>query len=105
MPMKAPPHPGRGLKADLEALDLSVAQGAGALGISRAQLHRVIAGESAVSPELALRLEIVLGGTADSWLRLQAAYDAAQVRQRLDEIGRGLVRIGPAAEAEQSKAN
>jgi antitoxin HigA-1 len=98
MAMKAPPHPGRGLRADFESLGLSVSRAAEALGVSRAQLHRVISGESAVSPELALRLEIVIGGTAEAWLRAQAAFDAAQVRQRASEIGKGLKRIEISAE-------
>lgn len=93
MPMKNPPHPGRGLKGDLEALDLSVPAAAEALGISRSQLHRVLSGKSAISPELALRLETVFGSTADAWLRLQTAYDVAQVRNRAGEITRGLHRI------------
>ena len=100
MPMKNPPHPGRGLRDDFEALGLSVAQAAEALGVSRAQLHRVVSGESSISPELALRLEVVIGSTADAWLRLQAAYDAAQVRQRAGEITKGLKRI-PAVAAPQ----
>jgi addiction module HigA family antidote len=93
MPMKNPPHPGVGLKDDLDELGLSTAQGAAALGVSRAQLHRVLAGASAVSPELALRLETVIGGTAEAWLRQQAAFDAAQVRARAPEITKGLRRI------------
>ncbi len=92
MPMRNPPHPGKGLREDLEALNLSVAQAAAALGISRAQLHRVVAGESAISAELALRLETVVGGTAETWLRLQAAYDATQVRERAADILKGLTR-------------
>ena len=97
MPMKNPPHPGRGLKADLDALSLSTQQGAKALGVSRAQLHRVVTGSSAISPELALRLEVVIGGSAEAWLRQQVAYDTAQVRQRADEIIKGLKRIETAA--------
>lgn len=95
MPMKSPPHPGRLIKAAMEELNLSVARGAGALGISRAQLHRVVAEESSVSPELALRLETVIGSSAEAWLRLQAAYDAAQIRMRAEEITKGLKRIAP----------
>lgn len=94
-PMKNPPHPGRGLKDDFEALGLSVAGAAKALGVSRSQIHRVTNGESAISAELALRLEVVIGSTADAWLRQQAAYDAAQARQRAGEITKGLKRIVP----------
>lgn len=93
MAMKTPPHPGRLVKGAMDELDLSVAEGADALGISRAQLHRVVAGESSVSAELALRLETVIGSTAEAWLRLQAAYDAATVRTRAKEITKGLKRI------------
>jgi antitoxin HigA-1 len=84
MPMKKPPHPGEGLKDDLVALGLSVAQGAAALGVTRQQLYRVVSGRSAISPEMAVRLEQVIGGTADHWLCMQAAHDLAQVRGRSD---------------------
>lgn len=84
MPMKNPPHPGEGLKDDLEALGLSVAQAATALGVTRQQLYKVINGQSAISAEMAVRLEQVIGSTADHWLRLQAAYDLAQVRNTKD---------------------
>jgi len=95
MPMKNPPHPGLGLRDDFEALGLSVAQAAEALGISRSQLHRVVAGKSDISAELALRLEIVIGSTTEAWLRQQASYNAAQARSHSDHITKGLHRIHP----------
>ena len=95
MPMKSPPHPGRLVKGAMDELSLSVAGAAGALGISRAQLHRVVSEQSSISPELALRLETVIGSSAEAWLRLQAAYDAAQVRTRSKEITKGLKRLEP----------
>lgn len=105
MPMKNPPHPGRGLKAEFDELNLTTAQAAKALGISRNQLHRVATGQSDISPELALRLEIVIGGTAETWLRMQATYNAAQVRLRADEIGKGLKRIPlPESDADPLRA-
>ena len=91
--MKNPPHPGRLVKSAIDELGLSVAQAAAALGVTRAQVHRVVKGESAISPEMALRLEFVIGSTADAWLRLQAAFDAAQVRERSAEITKGLKRL------------
>lgn len=80
MAMNQPAHPGRLVKHELDELGLSVAEAAKALGISRQQLHAVIAGRSAVSPEMALRLEAGMGSTADTWMRLQAAFDLAQFR-------------------------
>jgi len=84
--MKTPSHPGSLIKADLDELGLSVVAAANALGISRQQLHSVIAGRAAVTPEMALRLEKALGSTADTWLRVQMNYDLAQIRARASSI-------------------
>ena len=93
MPTKNPLHPGRLVRSAIEELGLSVGKAAAALNVSRSQLSRVIAGECALSPEMALRLEAVIGSSADAWLRMQAAYDAAEVRARAPEITKGLRRI------------
>lgn len=84
--MKNPPHPGRGIKADIDELSLSVAEAAKAIGVTRQQLHRVIAGDCAISPEMAYRLEQAIGSTADAWLRLQSNHDLARVRERAATI-------------------
>jgi antitoxin HigA-1 len=84
MPMKNPPHPGEGLRDDIEALGLSVTQAAEGLGVSRQHLNNVLAGRTGITPEMALRLEQAIGSTADFWLRLQSAYDLSQVRTRED---------------------
>jgi addiction module HigA family antidote len=95
MPMKNPSHPGAGLKDDIEALGLSVAEAAKGLGVTRQQLYRVIKGECAITPEMALRLEKAIGSTADTWLRMQMNYDLAQVRLRASSIK--VKRLGPKA--------
>lgn len=86
MPMKNPLHPGKLIKADIDALGLSIVEAARGLGISRQQLHNVIAGRAGVTPEMALRLEKALGSTADTWLRIQLNYDLAQARQHAAPI-------------------
>jgi antitoxin HigA-1 len=82
MPMKNPSHPGRLIKADLDELGLTVAEAAAGLGVTRQQLYRVIRGENAISPDMALRLEKAIGSSADFWLRLQMNWDLAQARLR-----------------------
>ncbi|MGI8991386.1 MAG: HigA family addiction module antitoxin [Bryobacteraceae bacterium] len=82
MPMKNPVHPGALARANLDELGLSVAEAAKTMRIARQQLHNVMRGRSAVSPEMALRFEKACGGSADMWLRMQAAYDLAQVRKQ-----------------------
>lgn len=88
MAMKAPCHPGELVKANLDELGLSVAEAAKAMRITRQQLYNVIRGKSIVTPEMAVRFEKAFGGTADFWLRMQMAYDLAQVRKRKMNIPR-----------------
>lgn len=84
--MKNPAHPGALLRDDFAALGLSVADAAKGIGVTRQQLHRIISGGSSVTPEMAIRLEKALGGTAEFWLRLQSAYDLAQARKTIGRI-------------------
>jgi len=87
MPMKNPPHPGSSVRADcLEPLGLSVTAAAKALGVSRQALNNLIHGQAAISPEMAIRLDKAFGGGAETWLRLQAAYDIAQAKKEADKI-------------------
>jgi antitoxin HigA-1 len=86
MRMKNPVHPGELVHANLEELGLSVAEAAKRLAVTRQQLYNVVNGRSAVSPEMAVRFEKAFGGSAEMWLRMQAAFDLAQVRQRAGEM-------------------
>lgn len=87
MPMKNPPHPGLSIRHDcLEPLGLSVTEAAKKLGVSRKQLSDVVNGHSGISPQMAIRLDKAFGGGANTWYRLQAAYDLAQAMKRADQI-------------------
>ena len=79
MPMKNPPHPGRSIRsACLEPLGLSISEGAKVLGVSRQALNNIVNCKAGISAEMAIRLTKAFGSTADTWLRMQAAYDLAQ---------------------------
>ena len=93
MPMKNPPHPGEMIGDSIDEMGVTVVDAAKALGVTRQQLHNVIAGRSAVTPEMAVRLEKALGSTADTWLRIQANYDLAQIRDRAASIK--VTRLAP----------
>ena len=87
MPMKNPPHPGHSVRYDcLVPLGLSVTEGAKALGVTRQALNNLVNGKSGISPEMAIRLDKAFGGGAETWLRLQLAYDLAQVRKSASRI-------------------
>ena len=82
MPMKNPPHPGEIVKFDcIAASGISVTSAAEALGVTRQALSNLVNGSAGISPEMAVRLEKAFGGTAEHWLRMQVAYDLAQVRK------------------------
>jgi addiction module HigA family antidote len=79
--MKNPPHPGGFvLRQCIEPLGLSITQAAAALGVTRTTLSELVNEKRGISPEMAVRLAQVFGGSAESWLVQQAQYDLAQVR-------------------------
>ena len=84
MSMYNPAHPGEILKElVIEPLGLSVTAAAKHLGVSRKTLSKVLNRRGAVTPEMALRLEMTFGKpNAAHWLRLQNAYDLWQTRQQ-----------------------
>ena len=80
MLMKNPPHPGGVvLRQCIEPLELTNTQAATALGVTRTTLSELVNGRRGISPEMAVRLSKVFGGSAESWLTQQAHYDLAQV--------------------------
>jgi antitoxin HigA-1 len=94
MPMKNPPHPGLSIRdAYLEPLGLSVTQAAAKLGVTRAALSRIINGRAGISAEMALRLAKAFGGAAETWLKLQMAYDLAQAQRHVSSLN--VERITP----------
>ena len=96
MPMKNPPHPGLSVRHDcLEPLGLNVTEAAKRLGVSRKQLSDIVNCHAGISPEMAIRLDKAFGGGADTWLRLQVAFDLAKAMKHADEIK--VERLSPAA--------
>lgn len=93
MTMRNPPHPGGVvLRQCIEPLNLTITQAAEALDVSRNTLSELVNEKRGISPEMAVRLEKVFGGTAEGWLVQQAQYDLAHVhRERIK-----LKRLEPA---------
>jgi addiction module HigA family antidote len=86
MPMKNPLHPGALAKANLEEVNLSVAEAAKTMKVTRQQLHIVMQGRSLVTPEMARRFEKAFGGAAEMCLKMQAAFDLAKARRKQREM-------------------
>lgn len=80
-----PVHPGEILREDVyPALKMTKPALAAALGVSRQTLHEIMTLKRSVSPEMAIRLEAVLGSTAQTWLAMQAERDLWEARQKVD---------------------
>jgi addiction module HigA family antidote len=89
MPMKNPPHPGGLLlRQCIEPLGLSITAAAAALGVTRTTLSKLVHGKRGISPEMAVRLSKVFGGSAESWLVQQAQFELAHVRADLMKLKR-----------------
>ena len=58
-----------------------------ALGVSESAVSRVLSGKSDISSDMALRISHVFGGDPESWMSLQAQYDLAESRKKLDFSG------------------
>jgi len=82
MTMKNPPHPGLVvLQECIEPSGLTITKAAQALGVTRNTLSELVNGKRGISPEMAVRLAKVFGGSEQGWLVQQAQYDLAQVRR------------------------
>ena len=79
-------HPGEILKMELvEGRNLTISKIAELLGMTRANVSNVLNGHSAITPNLALRLEKVFGGSAEFFLRLQTSYDLAKAKSLFEQ--------------------
>ncbi len=85
--MARPAHPGQFIKMEvIEPLGLSVTQAAKVLGVTRSALSALLNGRAALSSEMALRIEKAFGPKMDTLLRMQTAYEIAEIRDREAEI-------------------
>ena len=93
MRMHNPPHPGEVLRDGVFSDgSVTVTDFAKRLGVTRVALSRVLHGHAAVSADMAIRMAKALGGTASSWLYLQANYDLWQASKSLR---RAVAKIRP----------
>jgi len=95
MPMLNPPHPGEVVRElCLEPLGLTVTAAAEGLGVTRKAFSELLNGHSGISPEMALRLSMGFGGSAESWMQQQALYELAQTRKKAKKLD--IKRFAPA---------
>jgi len=84
MNMFNPPHPGEMISDILDELKVGIRELARALDVAPSTVQRVVTGAAAVSPEMAVKLAVVLGSSAKFWLDLQSHYSLWQAEQVVD---------------------
>ncbi len=86
--MHNPPHPGEVLKDGVfTGTGITVTDLARRIGVTRVTLSNVLNARNGVSADMAVRLAAALGGSAESWLHMQAQYDLAASEKGLQQIG------------------
>ena len=87
MQMHNPPHPGEVLRdLCLKPLGLTVTQAAAALGVSRKTLSSILNARAGISPEMAVRLSLAFGTTAESWMNQQVQYDLWHAKRKRNKL-------------------
>lgn len=82
--MHNPPHPGEVLRDGVfTGTGITVTDFARRIGVTRVTLSNVLNGKNGVSADMAVRLTAALGGSAESWLHMQAQYDLAAPEKSL----------------------
>lgn len=82
-----PSHPGLFIQSEvIEDLGLEIPQIADILGVPEATVSDFVYRKSRLTPDLALRLEKAFDLKMDLLLRIQAWYDAVEMRARWDEV-------------------
>ncbi|MBD2794015.1 HigA family addiction module antidote protein [Xenorhabdus sp. 42] len=92
-------HPGEIIARDLADMGISGRRFALNIGVTPATVSRFLAGKTALTPSLAIRIAAALGSTPEFWLRLQSAYDLRQLENQIDTSG--IVSYGDQDETEE----
>ena len=88
-----PSHPGSFIKDEiLDELGLSISKAADILQVRRATLNDLVNQKSGLSAEMAVRIELAFGVSAEMLSRMQVWYDIQDARRRVSTLG--IVRFG-----------
>ena len=85
-PNRKPTHPGAVLREDvLPELGITQAILASHLGVSRLTVSDLLHEKRALTAEMAVRVAKVIGGTPESWLRMQEALDLWEAQAKFKD--------------------
>lgn len=84
-PELRPAHPGELLTEAIDEMGEGKAEIARRLGVTRAALYNILDGKSAVTASMAVKLETIIGSSAEMWLGMQTAFDLWSARQAVKQ--------------------
>ena len=61
--------------------EMTIAEAATRLGVTRAHLSRILNGHAGVSAAMSLRLSVALGSSPEFWLKMQMQHDLWQAQK------------------------
>ncbi len=93
-------HPGKHLRDDMEALELSAAELARQLKVPTNRITEILNGQRSVTADTALRLGQFFGTGPELWLRLQQRYDLKKALAAIGLEVETIKRHKPAASLE-----
>jgi addiction module HigA family antidote len=83
-PSRCPSHPGAVLDDILSDVQMTKAELARVLRISRQHLYDILGEKKPISPVIAAKIGKLLGNGPGLWLRMQASYDAWHAAREVD---------------------
>jgi addiction module HigA family antidote len=86
-------HPGKLIKEELEARNMSASQLARDLSIPVGRVTEIIRGRRTITPDTAIRLAAYWGGSPRFWLDLQMAHDLSVAESEKGERIRSQIRL------------
>ena len=78
MKMANHPRPGDIIQESLDELNVSLRE------FARAMASRLLTGKAALTPEMAIKLSVVIGSSPQMWLNLQNAWSLAEAEKTVD---------------------
>lgn len=95
-------HPGEHLKDEIDSRGMSQQKLANKTGLSKSEISLIIHGRRNITPAIALKIESVLGISAEFWMNLQIKYEIDLLKKKYKE-SLSKMKLTPTKKAKMGK--